>query len=72
MNRTDVLRRISSLIRQDHSAAMWALGYISLDLSTDVLEDLLKGLEEFSGPSPSTRALDAYKERWGRLPGARS
>ena len=69
MNRSDVLRKISALTRRQHGCAIWALGYVLLDLPTGTLEDLLEGLEEFSDLPAGLGHLEAYRERYGRTPG---
>jgi len=71
MNRTDVLRRISAVCRHDHHAALYAVGWLALDLHQEALEDLLRGLEALPPDLTSSSHLAAFLERWGRLPDPR-
>lgn len=71
MNRTDVLRQISSICRQDHHASLFAVGWLALDLHQEALEDLLRGLQALPPDPVSSTHLAAFLERWGRLPDPR-
>lgn len=68
MTRTDTLARISALVRRDHGAALWALAWLALDLPTEDLRKLLEGLEEYEREWGHPTHLQAYRERFGRVP----
>jgi len=68
MNRSDTLRRISAIVRADHGAALWAIGYVSLEMPQHALTDLLGGLEEFLSRHPTPilpTHLELVRERFG-------
>lgn len=71
MNRTDVLREISSHVRRSHGSALFAVGWLALDLHQAALEDLLRALEELEAVPSGDDHLAAYRERFGRLPDPR-
>lgn len=68
MTRSDTLRAISRLVRGDHSAAIFALGYLTIEEETEVLERLLENLTEFDLQTQQPNHWAAYNERWGRTP----
>lgn len=72
MNRTDTHRRISALVRQSHGTSLYAVGYLTQDASSELLSELLAGLEEYAAPTDRPDHLAAYSERYGRLPDATS
>lgn len=66
MNRSDTLRSISAHCRRSHSASLWALGYLLMELDTETLESLLEGLSELDAVhSPLFPHLTVVQERWG-------
>ena len=67
MQRNDVLREIAALVRGNHWAGCFAVGYLARDASTEVLEDLAAALRESPGPRDTPDHLKAYEERWGPL-----
>lgn len=70
MNRLDVLRELASICRKDPWAALWALGFLAQGTDEEVLEECLAGAREAYESARPRRAdhLEAYRERWGRLP----
>jgi hypothetical protein len=68
MTRNDTLKAIAASVRHDGWSAIFAVGYLAADASTEVLEALLAALQERPGPVAPTAHLEAYAERWGRLP----
>jgi hypothetical protein len=46
MTRTDTLLAISRHCRGSHAASLLAVGWLALDMPTDVLERLLEALED--------------------------
>lgn len=69
MDRNDVFKEIAVIARGNPSAALWALGYLSVGLPTETLEDLLAGLREFPPGNTGSSHYAAYLERWGVIPG---
>lgn len=69
MDRTDVIREIAALVRRDHWAAAFAVGYLTHEVPTEVLSDLLEGLRDRPGPRDLPNHLELYKERWGLVGG---
>lgn len=71
MDRDSTFREISAIARSNPSACLWALGYLSVGLPTETLEDLLAGLREFQGSYTQPSHSQAFFERWGTVPGSR-
>lgn len=73
MDRSDTHRRISILCRRRHGNALYAIGWLTGVESTETLEQLLEGLEEFERVNraelPLSNHLAAFQERFGRKPG---
>jgi len=46
MTRSDTLRAIAAYCRASHAASLLAVGYVTLELSTEGLEGLLEALSE--------------------------
>lgn len=68
MQRNDVLRELASRARHDPWVALFALGYLACETSTEVLSDLLEACQEKAAGDGRGDHLEAYRERWGRLP----
>lgn len=68
MTRSEVLGEISAIVRNEWWGAVFAVGYLGADASTEVLEALLAALREHPGPIDRPGHLEAYRERWGRVP----
>jgi len=64
VDRNDTLRAISSLVRRDQWAAVFTVGYLAADASTETLSALLTALREAPGPTDRPDHLAAYGERW--------
>lgn len=70
MNRNDVTRALAAEVRRSPEAALWTIGYLAQGAELQVLEEALEGAREAARAWPRPRAghLEAYRERWGRLP----
>lgn len=70
VDRNDVLRELAGICRQSEGAALWALGFLAQGAEPQVLRECLEGAREARQTWPGRRAghLEAYRERWGRLP----
>lgn len=70
MNKNDLLRELAGVCRRSPGAALWALGFLAVDQELEVLEECLSGAREAAETWRQPRAghLEAYRERWGRLP----
>lgn len=72
MNKSDTHRQIAALTRRSHEAAMYAVAYLTTDLTHDRLEELLAAMEEFQQATRSwvkpVDHLAAFEERFGRRP----
>jgi hypothetical protein len=68
MDRSNTLSRIAALCRANPAACLWAVAYLCLDLATEDLEGLLSGLEAHREATDRVGHLEAYRERWGRVP----
>lgn len=73
MAKYDDLKELAAIARQSEGAALWALGFLTSGLEPEVLRECLKGAREAAEVWPGRRAghLEAYRERWGRLPDER-
>lgn len=69
MQREDALRALAALVRRDHAAAAFAVGWLARDVSTEVLSDLVEALQEAQGLLTAPGHYEAYRERWGVVPG---
>lgn len=70
MVREDVIRELASLVRSDHWAAAFAVGWCVRDTSSEALEELVSALR--GRPDQDTRRnhWTAYRERWEPRPDA--
>lgn len=70
MDKNDALRELAAIARRSEGAALWALGWMAQGLSAEQLQECLEGAREAASTWPGRRAghLEAYRERWGRLP----
>lgn len=73
MNKNDSLRELAMICRRSEGAALWALGWLCQTVSAEELEECLQGAREAAQVWPGRRAghLEAYRERYGRLPDER-
>jgi len=69
VTRNDKLRRLASLCRSDPTAALFVIGWYCAAASEEALDDLLAAVEELREYTGAPTHLEAYRERWGRLPG---
>lgn len=60
----DLLRSIAYRCREDHSAALFLVGYFCASLPPDKLADLVEALDELRRP-PTDDHLVLFRERWG-------
>lgn len=70
MDKNDTLRELAGICRRSSGAALWVLGYLAQGSSPEVLREALKGAREaaYVWREPRADHLEAYRERWGRLP----
>jgi hypothetical protein len=70
MNRNDTLRAISVLARGSHGATLFALGYLTLHTTQEVLDDLLTALQEWTPGNELLNHIEQARaltdERYGR------
>lgn len=73
MDKNDLLRELAAISRRSEGAALWALGFLATGQELEVLQECLDGAREAAETWPGRRAghLEAYRERWGRLPDER-
>jgi hypothetical protein len=69
VTRNDKLRRLASLCRTEQTAALFVVGWFCAAASEEALDDLLAAVEELREVTGPTGHLEAYRERWGRVPG---
>ena len=69
MQKSDVIREIASVARQDHGAALFLLGWLVQNTSQEDLDDLLVAARGAKDAFLSPGHYEAYRERWGRIPG---
>lgn len=68
MNRNDVMQELAMLCRRNTAAALWCVGYLAQGTSTEVLQEALEGTQEADKAWGHSDHMQAYEERWGRLP----
>jgi hypothetical protein len=70
MNKNDLLYELAGICRRSPGAALWALGFLATGQELEVLSECVEGAREAASAWPTPRAdhLEAYRERWGRLP----
>lgn len=69
MNRTDKLVEIAAQCRVDHGAALAIVGWFCAAAPESELDALLKLIEGLRQTSTGRSHYEAYRERWGRVPG---
>jgi hypothetical protein len=70
VTREDSLRRLAYLARSRHDVALWAIAFLSVDISTDMIANCVEGAEELAAIKlPFIRShLEAFEERFGVRP----
>ena len=68
MQREDVIRELASLVRTDHWAAAFVVGWLIRDASSEDLSELLAALREQIPRIHHVGHLAAYDERWAPYP----
>ena len=68
MTRTDKLRQLAAIVRQDQTAALFVIGWYAADASSEELDGLLEALRELPRNGVWGDHLALYRERWGRTP----
>lgn len=70
MNRSDTIRAVATRCRSSHAACLLAVGWLTLDQPSEVLEQLLEVLEESRSADILLDHLMRYEalvqERYGR------
>jgi hypothetical protein len=68
MTRIDTLRAIAAICRGSHASALLAVGWLTLEMSQEGLDDLLVLLQDNAGAQELLGHLEAFKrlhdERW--------
>jgi hypothetical protein len=68
MHRNDMLRTLANRCRMDATASLFVVGWFAAVAPDEDLERLLAAVEELSWGSTGQGHLEAYRERYGRLP----
>lgn len=68
MQRTDVLRSISSHCRTSHTTALFVIGWFAAAAPEEDLNALLAAIHESERVWSPDGHLAAYAERWGQVP----
>jgi len=67
--RNDKLRALASKCRASHAAALVVVGHYAAAASDSELDALLGAVDDVVEAWTPASHLEAYRERWGRLPG---
>lgn len=67
--RNDKLRELASKCRRSHTAALIVVGHYAATASEPELVALLGAVDDAVAAWTPEAHLEAYRERWGRLPG---
>lgn len=68
-SKNEVLQELAYVVRSSSGAALWVCGYLAQPLTVSELQEALEGAREAAEVWGPTSHLEAYRERWGRLPG---
>ena len=68
MSQVEKLAELAAIVRRDHGAALFVVGWYCAGESEEALEGLLAAVRELPEGGVWGDHLALYRERWGRVP----